>query len=1027
MAATENQLARTRSATARREWRVSIGPPRDQQLDFAFQIGEPVVFPPQTEVQDSMLPGETGINVGDTDGYPTSGTLIIGAETQRPGWWSYTGKTSSTFTGMLLLQGHPLPQEGDSVTAWAALGHFPPLGSSAIQRIDAAPVISETDDGQFETWEASLSGVYFDRRLFRDDATVLIEERVFPEGHIDYATDWTVSAVGYVRRWDVTVDHRRINRWTATVESIKTYLDTTRAPATSYGREELLSGSSVNASAKLASAEDELAEFQGGFGTTDPENAVDENADTLYISQLAPTSVAETPGSSAGSDPGVQVEEVFRGDNRSPRLQWIMLRLAADSPHYTEEGQSLHGFALTNAQTIFADSNVDNWPMELQGGGAQFYVRLHGLSLNMNNDILILTNNGAEFRSRYSVESTVQVVDWRFLDGFGNDVTPSLDFELSLNDWVQLRYCRGKESVRSMVAWNTLPSEPWWNNEYDETESAGVWTDALTVTWTTANTSIRRVPVSLNTNSRTAFDEELNPNPADRRTDSDQVFLSGAIEPFIVNPASAMTNVSPASGANLVLTNASWLDQSGTAKIDAEEIQYRGRDATTLYNITRGANGTTAASHTTAALVYNVGEWIMISQALPQYVSATSPANGENLTLLDTSDLDASGTIRLHDEQINYASKSATQIVNITRAANGTLAAGHVLRTPIYRKDNASLGATRLPLVDSVGWDRWLRKSPAGIPIVPERFVVYGSTEESPLYPGDPDWTVDWTILDEVTGNTATSYRGDISPPRRLRHLLIRCSKMTDNGRFKINSFRAWRKQIDDAPNDEIGAGIVVRDMLERVLPREMITIDGTAFSGTISDMVTSESSVSEVLSDVLEETFTVCRCERDGTVTVFRDPFHPLGARVEVTAVIDPDMMRTGVRTNYPSRLGADQIIVELLNARTLEVYEGRFPPNANAMNIRRISLRRATASQAAADAAAARMYYVQEEISRTFSFVTAGIAEWMHVGQRLLVSDFSDDERPMGFLVNTIVKGVTHGGDGGTEEVTVQELRSL
>lgn len=947
--ATEAQLLRARSSAARREYRVSIGPPRASITEGTFTLGEPVTLPAQTTVTADMLPGETGVSVGDTSGYPTTGTLIVSPNTADVSWWSYTGKTSSTFTGLANLQGAMLMKAGQIVTAWATLGIWPPLPQSGSQRLDRPPQIQEFKDGAFYDFSCEISGVYFDRRLLKDDATVLIEERVSPEGNIDLFTDWMVAAVGYVRRWEVEVDAQRNNRWRGTVRSIRAYLDLTRFPATQYGRVELLAGASVIASDNLANPEDELNEFLGGLGTTGAENAVDDNNNTLYISQLSPTATAETPGDSDGADPGVQIEEVFNGDAQSPNLEWILLRLAADSPNHNETGVNLHNFAITNKQTAFAPSNVGTWPKELGSGGGGGYIRLRNITLTSANDIVVFTNDGAAFRARYNVGSSVQVFDWRYIDGFGDDQEPARLFELDTDDWLQLRYCRGLETVRSMVVWGTHTGTPWWNNTADETESGAEWTPDNAVAWTTADTSIRRNPVSTNTRRATAFSEETDPNPGDRRTDTDQVYWSAAVPEFSVYLASNITNVSPANGAALSLTDATWLDASGTVKLDSEKISYTARNATQLLNITRGAASTTPASHTTAALVYQV---------------------------------------------------------------------------------DAILGDTRLPVAESLSIRRWLRMAPAGNPlrnIVPERFDLYGSTNATPLYPGEDDWRLDWIQLARVTGNGQIHYETGFSGgAQRLAHILIYCKKMTDNGRFKLNEVKLYRKQLDSAPNAETGAGIVVRDILEIVLAPAEIAIDAGAFVGTNGELTTAEASAGQVLQDILTENFCILRCNRDGTVEVFRDPFHPLGRRVESEGTFTGEYLRSPMSTDYPSRYGADQIIVEIINARTGDVYEGRYPPNANILNVERIVLRRNVASQEAANAAAAAIYLKNPEISRTFRFTTSGAAEWLTVGHRLLLVDYSDDERPIGRVMNTLVIGVEHNRDGA-EEVTAREWRAV
>ncbi len=66
-----------------------------------------------------------------------------------------------------------------------------------------------------------------------------------------------------------------------------------------------------------------------------------------------------------------------------------------------------------------------------------------------------------------------------------------------------------------------------------------------------------------------------------------------------------MTNVSPATGTNLLLVSAWGLPGAmGFIKIDNEEILYDVRDGERLFRITRGVNGTAADSHSIGATVY---------------------------------------------------------------------------------------------------------------------------------------------------------------------------------------------------------------------------------------------------------------------------------------------------------------------------------------------------------------------------------------------------------------------------------------
>ena len=60
----------------------------------------------------------------------------------------------------------------------------------------------------------------------------------------------------------------------------------------------------------------------------------------------------------------------------------------------------------------------------------------------------------------------------------------------------------------------------------------------------------------------------------------------------------AITPSNPPTGGSLTVDSTTGFTTVGTLLIDSEQITYNGKTATTFINITRGANGTTAASHT---------------------------------------------------------------------------------------------------------------------------------------------------------------------------------------------------------------------------------------------------------------------------------------------------------------------------------------------------------------------------------------------------------------------------------------------
>jgi len=74
-----------------------------------------------------------------------------------------------------------------------------------------------------------------------------------------------------------------------------------------------------------------------------------------------------------------------------------------------------------------------------------------------------------------------------------------------------------------------------------------------------------------------------------------------------------------------VASTASWNNKRGIIKIDSEEISFTGKTATTFTGCTRGANGTTAATHANGATVYsatNITQGTSDGSVIPLLTSA---------------------------------------------------------------------------------------------------------------------------------------------------------------------------------------------------------------------------------------------------------------------------------------------------------------------------------------------------------------------------------------------------------------------
>lgn len=607
MPATEEQLARVRAQVTHREYRVFLGGRRAYVNRSYFTQNEPVTFPAFTNLTADINEESTEIEVGSTVGYEDTGMVILAYGTNSEGWFTYTGKDSNTFTGCKPLWGIFRHRTGAQVGAWAEI-------TPLVDTVRGYDFMTKTA----KDWRVELTGHYHNSNLMLTDATVVILERVTPLGGVfGIWTKWNVIALGYARDWHPISDKDKNRAWKTTVESVSTYVRNHRISARRYGRVIASEGGTVTASTALVDTHDESAEWNYGDGDPSKENVIDGNNDTLYISNVAPSRTSETPGTNA-TQGGIYIDEVgaFPTSYMGSQVQWFSLRISSDHPDYVT-GVSLRNIGIGNKQTLAdgyataADPDTSLVPYQFNGGN--YYLRLPDIVLNEDSPAVVLCRNKQKFLQHYAVADGVEVYDWRFLNGFGNDGFTGKDFELDpTGDLLQVRYENINNIpfvVRDMVAWGTVAA--FWIDGNDEDESNTQWNDPTTVTIPTDGSSIRRYPTQTDTNTAADWAEETDPVPGLSRVNNNPVYISTRLPLFTVNLADNITDSSPANGEWLELTDANELDESGNILIDSEEFHFTQRDDTrVLLDETggRGANGTTPASHTTSALVYMVDD-----------------------------------------------------------------------------------------------------------------------------------------------------------------------------------------------------------------------------------------------------------------------------------------------------------------------------------------------------------------------------------------------------------------------------------
>ena len=162
----------------------------------------------------------------------------------------------------------------------------------------------------------------------------------------------------------------------------------------------------------------------------------------------------------------------------------------------------------------------------------------------------------------------------------------------------------------------------------------------------------------------------------------------------------AITATSPANGGTMTidnLTNASF-PKSGTLLVGSEHITYTGWTADTtsrplsgsaantltLSGITRGVNGTTAATGSDNLDIDLLADVSLVTSVETMGLETrTTEINGAinasvtSLTVDSTVGFEDSGFIRVGTEIMSYTGKTATSFTGLTRGAGGTTAAAH--------------------------------------------------------------------------------------------------------------------------------------------------------------------------------------------------------------------------------------------------------------------------------------------------------------------------------------------------------------
>lgn len=182
-----------------------------------------------------------------------------------------------------------------------------------------------------------------------------------------------------------------------------------------------------------------------------------------------------------------------------------------------------------------------------------------------------------------------------------------------------------------------------------------------------------------------------------------------------------VSSSSPGSGGTLTVGSTAGFPSSGTIVIDSETIRYSATTATTFTVQTRGAYGTSAASHSNGSAI-TATEATTTNQT---GFTSSSPAAGGTLTVTSTAGFPSSGSITIGSEILTYSAKTSTTFTVSGRGQFGTTAASHsngsaVSGEQILSASNPTTGQT-IGMASTSGWGT------SGYLLVGSEYITYSN------------------------------------------------------------------------------------------------------------------------------------------------------------------------------------------------------------------------------------------------------------------------------------------------------------
>lgn len=962
MAFSADQLARLTAGHTDAQYRVLVSGERNTVALQDIDEGQVFTNFPTTTLNGAITNVSTTITVVSTSGFPATGAIRIAAEGANVDeWLTYTGTTGTTFTG-LTRQSPTAHASGATVSKWVDI-------TSMVTSLTFREVLQD----EVGKWTADLSGINYDNRLLAQNSTILVMARWYPTSAGAYWSDWDVFFLGYIGAGQVKDDYKRGAEWQKPVRGIDFYLENADAPARRYGRANLALNGNTSASTALtdASTIGHPGEVYGS-PTLASSHLVDDSISTVYCSVAIPQQVAGDTGSAFV---GAYIAEVGfgpvgTGDEGAYFVLWVGTHV--NSQEYVLRDSSIH--------------NRQSWSgVDYTGVGINTKDNLQLPTISVGERIIFCRNR--EVFEQWAGPQDAEVIEWRTMQDAANfELRKAGDFlQLTSNHYgstMQVRW--GDEATGT--AWEGVPAI-----DFGE--------------------SIYRPDFSVNNQDDTDWILTDTPVPARNAQVDTQAYASTEIPEFAITLAA---NITSGSTTITVAPSTAGLNQSGgTIQLDSEMIEYSAATSLTLTGCTRGAQSTTASSHTAGAVLWAVDSELIAHKTemigrigwkrkrVLAAVSLSSTINNSatTITLSTLTGLTLpSGRIRIDDEQIDYTDTTYAagtvpfQITSCTRGVNGTTATSHTAGADIY-----GVNGLEIHRLENI--------------IVPQDFRIWTSRLASPEYPTtDPTvttWHADWTEQQVVPGNTGVEWSTpDVWPSALARHVMMVCARMQGDTRFLLNELYALRAAGYDpsATVAETGGDIAEQMLTDFGLDASLIDVD--AFGPIGTHLVTAKGRYMARLMELAKLLGGQVIVTRDNRVRFERSPWHPLATLPDVQVTLTRSYGRV-VGLAEGRRNVIAQVILKANNTETGETFTVQHPPTARALGDT-VEIERVFYGSENEARFLAQMIYRQMNSQNSVTFTPAGHADGFRIGQRVLLTWDMDRADNLYNGRNFIVTGV-------------------